>query len=91
MSLDSTHSINGQIEKGVVIEPRDLLFYFRDGRVEQRHCEMPGHKGFWTPEMRARHSAFMSEENVRRWEARQNAKKGDNDSGVDQPVHGGAD
>lgn len=82
---------NGQIEKVVVVEPRDLLFYFYDGRVAQRHCEMPGHKGCWTPEMRARHSAFMSEENVRRWEARRNAKKGDNDSGVDQPVHGNAD
>lgn len=80
-----------QIEKVIVDEPRDLLFYFRDGRVERRHCEMPGHKGFWTPEMRARHSAYMSEENVRRWEGRRNAKKGDNDSSIDQPVHGGPD
>lgn len=35
-----------QIEKIVVVEPRDLVFHFYDGRTEQRHCEMPGHKDY---------------------------------------------
>lgn len=74
-----------KIEKVVVVEPRDLIFCFKDGRKEQRHCEYDRYQDFWTPEMRKRHSAFMSKENVKRWETRRHAegKKCNNDSGND--------
>lgn len=74
-----------KIDQVLVIEPRDLIFHFKDGHTEQRHCVLSGHKDYWTPEMKARHSAFMSKENVRRWEERQrgNSKKCDSDTSND--------